>query len=181
MLQEKQICLFCGNKSPAHDPHSDSCSSSTNYTNFKRNGNDSPPPTTPPTPPSYIKASDLVLPVYDILEGEKSTRIDIDVMHHMKIIEKIGDTFRLVRRTVEDDDEGDHAEGDDNNMEEDIPRTTLCVGTFSSVGTSRADTSFQGTSDLSNEEVLARMMSRMDMFDARFQGMEAMILAGFSP
>ncbi|KDP27536.1 hypothetical protein JCGZ_20101 [Jatropha curcas] len=44
-----------------------------------------------------------------------------------------------------------------------------------SLGTSGAGPSFQGASDLSNDEVLACIMSRMDMFDARLNGMETMI------
>ncbi|KDP43685.1 hypothetical protein JCGZ_24143 [Jatropha curcas] len=105
----------------------------------------------------------------------KGTRIDINVMPHMKTVEKIGDMFSLVRRAVEDDDESDHEEGDDTNMEEDIPHSNPGLGTFSSAGTSGAGPSFQGTFDLSNEEVLVRMMSRMDIFDACFQEMETMI------
>ncbi|KDP46054.1 hypothetical protein JCGZ_15396 [Jatropha curcas] len=41
--------------------------------------------------------------------------------------------------------------------------------------TSGAGPSFQGTSTVSNDEVLARMLSRMDVFDTRLTGMESMI------
>ncbi|KDP29609.1 hypothetical protein JCGZ_19136 [Jatropha curcas] len=47
------------------------------------------------------------------------------------------------------------------------------------VGTSGAGPSFQGTSNISNDEVLARMMSRMDIFDTRLNGMEMMIADRF--
>ncbi|KDP44467.1 hypothetical protein JCGZ_16300 [Jatropha curcas] len=44
-----------------------------------------------------------------------------------------------------------------------------------SAGTFGAGPSFQGASKLSNDEVLACMMSKMDMFDVRLNGMESMI------
>ncbi|KDP34333.1 hypothetical protein JCGZ_12681 [Jatropha curcas] len=46
-------------------------------------------------------------------------------------------------------------------------------------GTSGAGPSFQGTSNMSNDEVLVRMMSRMDIFDTRLNGMETMIADRF--
>ncbi|KDP27465.1 hypothetical protein JCGZ_20121 [Jatropha curcas] len=46
-------------------------------------------------------------------------------------------------------------------------------------GTSGAGPSFQGTSNMSNDEVLARMMSGMDIFDTRLNGMEMMIADRF--
>ncbi|KDP28943.1 hypothetical protein JCGZ_19373 [Jatropha curcas] len=49
----------------------------------------------------------------------------------------------------------------------------------SDAGTSGAGPSFQGTSNMSNDEVLARMMSQMDMFDTRLNGMETMIVDRF--
>ncbi|KDP47196.1 hypothetical protein JCGZ_19678 [Jatropha curcas] len=49
----------------------------------------------------------------------------------------------------------------------------------SSAGTSGASPSFQGTSSMSNDEILARMMSRMEMFDTRLNGMESMIANRF--
>ncbi|KDP32184.1 hypothetical protein JCGZ_14869 [Jatropha curcas] len=61
-------------------------------------------------------------------------------------------------------------------MEEDNPPPfTSSFG----VGTSGAGPSFQGTSNMSNDEVLARMMSRMDIFDTRLNGMETMIADRF--
>ncbi|KDP37720.1 hypothetical protein JCGZ_05210 [Jatropha curcas] len=108
----------------------------------------------------YIKAKDPICPIYDILEGGKSTRIDIDVMHHMKIVEKIGDMFRLVRHTVAEDDDSNNEEGDDNNMEEGIPHTSLGLGTFSGASIAGAGSSFQPTSKMSNEEVLTCIILR---------------------
>ncbi|KDP24778.1 hypothetical protein JCGZ_25437 [Jatropha curcas] len=46
-------------------------------------------------------------------------------------------------------------------------------------GTSGTGPSFQGTSSMSNDKILARMMSRMDMFDTRLIGMESMIADRF--
>ncbi|KDP32192.1 hypothetical protein JCGZ_14940 [Jatropha curcas] len=46
-------------------------------------------------------------------------------------------------------------------------------------GTSGAGPSFQGTSTMSNDEVLARMLSSMDVFDTRLTGMESMITDRF--
>ncbi|KDP37576.1 hypothetical protein JCGZ_08267 [Jatropha curcas] len=46
-------------------------------------------------------------------------------------------------------------------------------------GTSGAGPSFQGTSSISNDKVLARMMSGMDMFDTRLNRMESMIADRF--
>ncbi|KDP24052.1 hypothetical protein JCGZ_26736 [Jatropha curcas] len=62
------------------------------------------------------------------------------------------------------------------NMEEDNPPPfPSSFGT----GTSDAGPSFQGTSNMSNDEVLARMMSRMDVFDTHLNGMETMIADRF--
>ncbi|KDP34309.1 hypothetical protein JCGZ_12657 [Jatropha curcas] len=124
---------------------------------------------------SYLKAWNPVWPVYDIVGSGKGTRIDIDVMHHTKIVYKLGDTFRLVRREVGEDDESDNEEGDDTNMEEDNSHTSLGFGTFSGAGIVEAGSSFQLAFDMSNEEVLTRMIPRMDMLDAHFQGIETMI------
>ncbi|KDP44425.1 hypothetical protein JCGZ_16258 [Jatropha curcas] len=46
-------------------------------------------------------------------------------------------------------------------------------------GTSGAGPSFQGTSTVSNDEVLARLLSRMDVFDTRLTSMESMITDRF--
>ncbi|KDP33219.1 hypothetical protein JCGZ_12741 [Jatropha curcas] len=58
-------------------------------------------------PPCYKRSRSAAF----VAEGK--ARVDIDVMHHMMIVEIIGDTFRLVRRTVEDDDERYNEEGDE--------------------------------------------------------------------
>ncbi|KDP46663.1 hypothetical protein JCGZ_10972 [Jatropha curcas] len=42
-----------------------------------------------------------------------------------------------------------------------------------------AHRSNQGQSNMTNDEVLARMMSRMDLFDTRLNGMETMIADHF--
>ncbi|KDP46084.1 hypothetical protein JCGZ_06595 [Jatropha curcas] len=64
------------------------------------------------------------------------------------------------------------------NTEEDIPPPFPGFG-VSSAGTSGAGPSFQGTSTVSNDEVVARMLSRMDVFDTRLTGMESMIADRF--
>ncbi|KDP37386.1 hypothetical protein JCGZ_08571 [Jatropha curcas] len=79
-----------------------------------------------------------------------------------------GDTFRIVGSQEARNEVEETKEADDTNMEEGIPHSFPGFGTFSGVGTSGAGPSFQGASNLSNEEVLTRMMSSMDMFDARF-------------
>ncbi|KDP35078.1 hypothetical protein JCGZ_11030 [Jatropha curcas] len=106
---------------------------------------------------SYIKALDPIRPIYDILEGGKSTLIDIDAFH-------------LVRRTAGEDDESDNEEGDDINMEEDFPHTSPSLATFSGAGTAGAGSSFQSASEMSNEEVLTRMISRWTCLMLAFSG-----------
>ncbi|KDP40407.1 hypothetical protein JCGZ_03757 [Jatropha curcas] len=61
-------------------------------------------------------------------------------------------------------------------MEEDNPPP---FGSSFGAGTSGTGPYFQGMSSMSNDEVLAQMMSRMDMFDARLNGMESMIADRF--
>ncbi|KDP23097.1 hypothetical protein JCGZ_01184 [Jatropha curcas] len=97
-------------------------------------------------------------------------------MIHMKLIEKIGDVYRVVgtREDSSDDEEAEAANAAD--MEEDNPQP---FNSSFSAGTSGAGPSFQGTSNMSNDEVLARMMSRMDIFDTRLNGMEMMIADHF--
>ncbi|KDP34301.1 hypothetical protein JCGZ_12649 [Jatropha curcas] len=64
-------------------------------------------------------------------------------------------------------------------MEEGNPNPFPGFGISSGAGTSGAGPSFKGASNLSNDEVLARMMSRMDKFDTRLNGMESMITDRF--
>ncbi|KDP34279.1 hypothetical protein JCGZ_12808 [Jatropha curcas] len=90
----------------------------------------------------YLQVWNLARPVHDSVGGGKGTQLDLDVMIHMKLIEMVGDAYRVV-------------------------------------GTSGSGLSFQGTSNMSNDEVLARMMSRMDIFDTRLNGMETMIADHF--
>ncbi|KDP30277.1 hypothetical protein JCGZ_17147 [Jatropha curcas] len=52
-------------------------------------------------------------------------------------------------------------------------------GSSFGAGTFGASPSFQGASSMSNDEVLPRMMSRMDIFDTRLNGMESMIADRF--
>ncbi|KDP20478.1 hypothetical protein JCGZ_05756 [Jatropha curcas] len=94
--------------------------------------------------------------VHESVGGGKGTRLDLDVIIHMKLVEKVGDTYRVVGAPeVNTDDAGTEAAGG-ADMEEDIPPPfTSSFG----AGTSGAGPSFQGTSNMSNDEVLARMMS----------------------
>ncbi|KDP41011.1 hypothetical protein JCGZ_03814 [Jatropha curcas] len=64
-------------------------------------------------------------------------------------------------------------------MEEGNPTPFLAFGTSFSAGTSGAGSSVEGVLNMSNDEVLARMMSRMDMFDTRLNEMESMIADRF--
>ncbi|KDP37745.1 hypothetical protein JCGZ_05235 [Jatropha curcas] len=97
-------------------------------------------------------------------------------MSHMKLIEKVGDAYRVVgaREDSSEDKEAEGASGTD--MEEGNPPP---FGSSFGAGTSSAGPSFQGTSNMSNDEVLARMMSRMDIFDTCLNGMESMIADRF--
>ncbi|KDP24261.1 hypothetical protein JCGZ_26695 [Jatropha curcas] len=124
---------------------------------------------------SYLRVWNPARPVYDIVGGGKGTRLDLDVMVHMKLVEKVGDSYRFASSREESSDDEEAEEAGDTNMEEDNPQSFPNFGTFSGAGTSRAGPPFQGASNLSNDEVLARMMFRMDMFDALLHGMETTI------
>ncbi|KDP36600.1 hypothetical protein JCGZ_08367 [Jatropha curcas] len=65
------------------------------------------------------------------------------------------------------------------NTEEDIPPPVPGFGVSFGAGTSVAGPSFQGASTVSNDEVLAQMLSRMDVLDTRLTGMESMIADRF--
>ncbi|KDP45102.1 hypothetical protein JCGZ_18544 [Jatropha curcas] len=97
-------------------------------------------------------------------------------MLHMKLIEKIGDSYRVVGARIDGSEDKEGEDAGDANMAEGNPPP---FGPSFGVGTSDAGPSFQGTSSMSNDEVLARMMSRMDMFDTRLNGMESMIADRF--
>ncbi|KDP34571.1 hypothetical protein JCGZ_11121 [Jatropha curcas] len=100
----------------------------------------------------------------------RGTRLDVDLMIHMKIVEKFGDTYRVIGAPAETTDEDIPAATD---IEEDQPPPS--PGFTTGAGTSGAGPSFQGTSTVSNDELFTRMFSRMDMFDTRLTGMESMI------
>ncbi|KDP26328.1 hypothetical protein JCGZ_22103 [Jatropha curcas] len=102
-------------------------------------------------------------------------------MGQMRLVKTVEDEFRLMGSQEERPDVEEGEEGDGTNMEEDIPHTSPSLDTLSGASTTGAGSSFQQAFDLSNEEVLARMISRMDMFDARIQGIETMILIVFIP
>ncbi|KDP46653.1 hypothetical protein JCGZ_10962 [Jatropha curcas] len=78
------------------------------------------------------------------------------------------------RTPAETTDDDAHAAAD---TEEDQPPPF--PGFSFGAGTSAAEPSFQGTSTVSNDELLARMLSRMDVFDTRLTGMESMITDRF--
>ncbi|KDP34738.1 hypothetical protein JCGZ_11907 [Jatropha curcas] len=124
----------------------------------------------------YLQVWNPTRPIYDSVGGGKGTKLDLDVMIHMKLIEKVGDAYRIVGDREENtDDEGAEAAGAADMEEDNPPPFTSSFG----AGTSGAGPSFQGTSNMSNDEVLARMMSRMDIFDTRLNGMETMIADRF--
>ncbi|KDP46789.1 hypothetical protein JCGZ_11160 [Jatropha curcas] len=133
----------------------------------------SPPPVPPPIGPASPRL------VSDSVGGGKGTRLDLDVMVHMKLAKKVGDSYRIVATREESSDDEEAEDADATNMEEGNPTPFPGFGTSSGAGTSRVGPSFQGASNLSNDEVLARIMSRMDMFDTRLNGMESMIVDCF--
>ncbi|KDP27430.1 hypothetical protein JCGZ_20260 [Jatropha curcas] len=116
-------------------------------------------------------------PIYDSVGGGNGTMLALDVMIHMKLVEKVGDSYRLVGAREESSEDEEAEDADDANMEEENP-TPFPTFTSSSAGTT-AGPSFQGASNMSNDEVLGRMMSRMDMFNNRLNGMESMIADRF--
>ncbi|KDP36207.1 hypothetical protein JCGZ_10298 [Jatropha curcas] len=85
------------------------------------------------------------------------------------------DLYRIVGTREESSDDEEAEDAGDTNMEEGNLTPFLGFGTSSGAGTFGASPSFQGASNLSNDEVLARMMSRMDMFDTRLNRIESMI------
>ncbi|KDP37864.1 hypothetical protein JCGZ_06016 [Jatropha curcas] len=91
-------------------------------------------------------------------------------MIHMKNVEKFGDSYRVIGAPAANSDDNAPAAA---NIEEDKPPPFS--GFDFGVGTSGAGPLFQGTSTVSNDEVLARLLSRMDVFDTRLTGMESTI------
>ncbi|KDP35062.1 hypothetical protein JCGZ_11155 [Jatropha curcas] len=100
-------------------------------------------------------------------------------MIHMKLVEKVGDSYHIVGTREESSDDEETDDAGDTNVEEGNLTPFPSFGTSSGAGTSGASPSFQGASNLSNDEVLARMISRMDVFDTRLNGMESMIADRF--
>ncbi|KDP34387.1 hypothetical protein JCGZ_12781 [Jatropha curcas] len=123
---------------------------------------------------TYLRVWNPARPIYDSIGGGRGTKLDIDLMIHMKIVEKFGDSYRVIGAPAETTDDDAPAAA---NIAEDQPPPF--PGFSFGEGTSGAGPSFQGTSTVSNDEVLARMLSRMDMFDTRLTGMESMIADRF--
>ncbi|KDP36496.1 hypothetical protein JCGZ_09341 [Jatropha curcas] len=128
---------------------------------------------------AYLRIWNPIRPVYDSVGGGKGTRLDLDVMIHMKLVEKVGDSYRVVGSKDDSFDDQEAEDAGDTNIEKDNPTPFPAFGASSGASTSGAGPSFQGASNMSNDEVLARMMSRMDMFDTRLNGMESMIADRF--
>ncbi|KDP43666.1 hypothetical protein JCGZ_24124 [Jatropha curcas] len=97
----------------------------------------------------------------------------------MKLVGKVGDLYRIVGSREESSDDEEAEDAGATNMEEGNPTPFPAFGTSSGAGTSGVAPSFQGASNMSNDEVLTRMMSRIDMFDTRLNGMESMIVDKF--
>ncbi|KDP27292.1 hypothetical protein JCGZ_20280 [Jatropha curcas] len=123
---------------------------------------------------TYLRLWDPARPIYDSLGGGRGIRLDFDLMIHMKIVEKFGDTYRVIGAPAETTDDDIPAAAD---IAEDEPPPF--PGFTSGAGTSGAGPPFQGTPTVSNDELFARMFSRMDMFDTRLTGMESMITDRF--
>ncbi|KDP27458.1 hypothetical protein JCGZ_19819 [Jatropha curcas] len=84
-----------------------------------------------------------------------------------------------MRSREESSDDEKAEDASDTNLEEGNLNPFPGFGTSSGASTFGAGPSFQGASDLSNDEFLACIMSRMDMFDAHLNGMESMIADHF--
>ncbi|KDP34838.1 hypothetical protein JCGZ_11200 [Jatropha curcas] len=125
---------------------------------------------------AYLRVWNPARPVYDSVGGGRGIRLDLDVMIHMRLIEKVGDSYQVVGSRDDSSDDEEAEDAGDANMEEGNPTP---FGPSFDAGTSGAGPSFQGMSSMSNDEVLAQMMSRMDMFDTRLNGMESMIADRF--
>ncbi|KDP20501.1 hypothetical protein JCGZ_05247 [Jatropha curcas] len=82
-------------------------------------------------PLKRIGAWNPVRLVYDIVGGGKGTRLNIDVMVHMRLVEKVGDAFCIVGSQEARPDVEETEEAGDNNMEEYIPHIFPEFGTFS--------------------------------------------------
>ncbi|KDP39508.1 hypothetical protein JCGZ_05074 [Jatropha curcas] len=97
----------------------------------------------------------------------------------MKLVEKVGDLYRIVGSQEDSSDDEEAKDAGDTNLKEGNPTPFPAFGTSSGASSSRAGPSFQGASNMSNDEVLEQMMSRMDMFDTHLNGMESMIADRF--
>ncbi|KDP42354.1 hypothetical protein JCGZ_02869 [Jatropha curcas] len=126
---------------------------------------------------TYLRVWNPARPIYDSLGGGKGTRLDLDMMIHMKIVEKAGDSYRLVGAPADSSAHPATQDAGGTDTEEDQPPPFS--GFDFGAGTSGAGPSFQGTSTVSNDEVLARLLSRMDVFDTRLTGIESMIADRF--
>ncbi|KDP27002.1 hypothetical protein JCGZ_22064 [Jatropha curcas] len=89
------------------------------------------------------------------------------------------DFYRLMGSREESSADEEAEDVGDTNMEEGNPTPFPAFGTSFAAGTFGTGPSFQGASNMSNDEVLAHMLSRMDMFDTRLNGMESMIADRF--
>ncbi|KDP20358.1 hypothetical protein JCGZ_06837 [Jatropha curcas] len=88
----------------------------------------------------YLVVWNLARPIYDSVGGGRGTRLDLDVMIHMKLIEKVGDSYRIAGAPEVDSDDAGAEAADGTNMEEDNPPPfTSSFG----AGTSGAGPSFQ--------------------------------------
>ncbi|KDP45845.1 hypothetical protein JCGZ_15289 [Jatropha curcas] len=128
---------------------------------------------------TYLRVWNSTRPIYDSIGGGRGTRLDIDLMIHMKIVEKVRDSYRLVGTRA---DSSDHEAPQDTggaNTEEDIPPPFPGFGVSSGAGTSGAGPSFQGTSTVSNDESMEIMHgsldSRLDTLQGQYQGLSAQL------
>ncbi|KDP35877.1 hypothetical protein JCGZ_10447 [Jatropha curcas] len=105
----------------------------------------------------------------------------LHLFHLLQLLFPLGDLYRIVGTREESSNEEEAEDAGDINMEEGNLNPFPRFGTSFGAGTSEVGPSFQGASNLSNDEVLARMMSQMDMFDTRLNGMESIIADHFQP
>ncbi|KDP44681.1 hypothetical protein JCGZ_19496 [Jatropha curcas] len=97
-------------------------------------------------------------------------------MLHIWLIEKVADSYRVVGARDDSSEDEEAEDVGDANMQEGNPTPFV---PSSGAGTFGAGPSFQGTSNMSNDEVLAQIMSQLAMFDTRLNGMESMIADRF--
>ncbi|KDP23048.1 hypothetical protein JCGZ_00513 [Jatropha curcas] len=122
---------------------------------------------------TYLRVWNPARPIYDNIGGGRGTRLDLDVMIHMKLVEKIGDSYYLMGARADSSDDEAHQDAGGANIEEDTPPPFPDFGVSSGVGTFEAGPSFQGTSNMSNDE--GSLDFRLDTMQGQYQGISTQL------